>query len=128
MYILYLKYYFCLCFQNLRDLLGFQPYPLVRAFYYALPSISSTPVSTEMWLKHISIESQLSDMSSSSLQLLALTLSALLTRNVFSAASNSPTEFSLILKAFSAIQKSQPNIVSFVHVLIVCVTTVLFFL
>lgn len=128
-YVLYLKYYCCLCFQNSRDLLGFQPHPLVRAFYYALPAISSTPVSTEMWLKHISIESQLSDMSCSSLQLLALTLSALLTRNVFSTAmSSSPAEFSLILKAFSALQRSQPNIASFITLITCSDDSCVFFL
>ena len=69
----------------------------------------------ETWLNIIAGESELSTMPSSSLKLLTLSLSTLLTRSVLSQQCDSSAEFSLTLKALSAVAKTQPSLVSYDH-------------
>ena len=90
---------------------------MVKSLYNSLRSISSTTASMKTWLNAISDQTQLSQMPSSSMQLLALTLSMLLAKNVLkSEGCGSGAELSLVLKALSAVTKSQPSIVSSEHV------------
>ena len=97
-------------FQSSRGLLGFQPYPMIKSLSDVFPVVLSTAASVETWLSQLSNEDQLSHLPSSSVELLALALSALLARSL-SPSSGGVPELSSIVQALSTIAKLLPTVV-----------------
>ena len=91
-------------------LLHYQPYPLFALLADTFTAITSSSAAMMTWLKEMLDESRLSNMRISSLESLALILSALFSRALSIASDDD--ELSLTVEAFRALTKVQPDIVS----------------
>ena len=91
-------------------LLHYQPYSLFNSMADTFTTIVSSCAAMKTWLNEISDESHLSKMQTSSLESLALMLSAMFLRALSVAGDDK--DLSLIVKALCMLTKAQPDIVS----------------
>ena len=81
-----------------------------------LPNVLSSPDAVEAWLNHISDENHISNIPSSTVEVLALTISAFLAGSMTTASDCGGSQVPLILRALCTLVKSHSNIVSFRYV------------